>query len=120
MVDVNFYSVLIIYLFSRASGGRTRTRTLDPLIKSQQSRLKAIAMIPIWQTAADIELLADMRVLLPELLSQFEKSSGHKVLVEYGTLGTIFSSRAKCALVSLTHSFQSQSACFALSLRLSS
>jgi molybdate transport system substrate-binding protein len=28
-----------------------------------------------------------MRVLLPELLTQFEKSSGHKVTIEYGTLG---------------------------------
>lgn len=30
-----------------------------------------------------------MRVLLPELLPQFEKSSGHRVTVEYGTLGAI-------------------------------
>jgi molybdate transport system substrate-binding protein len=51
----------------------------------------AIAMTPTWATAADIKLLAgtSMRVLLPEMLSQFEKSSGHKVLVEYGTLGAI-------------------------------
>jgi molybdate transport system substrate-binding protein len=51
----------------------------------------AIAMSPVQATAADIKLLggASMRVLLPELLPQFEKSSGHKVTVEYGTLGAI-------------------------------
>ena len=51
----------------------------------------AIAMTPIRAAAADIKVLAgtSMRVLLPELLSQFEKSSGHKVSVEYGTLGAI-------------------------------
>ena len=51
----------------------------------------AVAMSPFQATAADIKLLggASMRVLLPELLPQFEKSSGHKVTVEYGTLGAI-------------------------------
>ena len=45
----------------------------------------AVAMTPVQATAADIKL----RVLLPELLPQFEKSSGHKVMVEYSTLGAI-------------------------------
>jgi molybdate transport system substrate-binding protein len=51
----------------------------------------AVAMTPVQAAAADIKLLggASMRVLLPELISQFEKSSGHKVAVEYGTLGAI-------------------------------
>jgi molybdate transport system substrate-binding protein len=48
-------------------------------------------MTPVQATAADIKLLggASMRVLLPELLPQYEKSSGHKVTVEFGTLGAI-------------------------------
>ena len=39
--------------------------------------------------AADLTLLAgtSMRLVLPDLLLQFEKSSGHKVKLEYGTLG---------------------------------
>jgi molybdate transport system substrate-binding protein len=39
--------------------------------------------------AADIKLFSpvSLRALLPELLPQFEKSSGHKVTVEYATLG---------------------------------
>jgi molybdate transport system substrate-binding protein len=51
----------------------------------------AAAMAPIRATASDVNLLAgaSMRVLLPELLPQFEKASGHKVTVEYGTLGAI-------------------------------
>ena len=49
----------------------------------------AVAMTPIQAKAADIKLFAgsSMRVLLPELLPQFEKASGHKVIIEYGTLG---------------------------------
>lgn len=48
-------------------------------------------MTPVQTTAADIKMLSgtSMRVLLPELLPQFEKSSGHRVTVEYGTLGAI-------------------------------
>ena len=51
----------------------------------------AVAMTPLQATAADIKLLGgtSMRVLLPELVPQFEKSSGHKVTVEYGTLGAV-------------------------------
>jgi molybdate transport system substrate-binding protein len=49
----------------------------------------ALAMTPLEATAADIKLLGgtSMRVLFSELLPQFEKSSGHKVQPEYGTLG---------------------------------
>ena len=48
-----------------------------------------VAMAPVHATAADIKLLGGnaMRVVLTELLPQFEKSSGNKVTVEYGTLG---------------------------------
>ncbi len=51
----------------------------------------AVAMTPVQATAADIKLFGGnaMRVLLAELVQQFEKSSGHKVTVEYGTLGAI-------------------------------
>ena len=51
----------------------------------------AASMASIQATASDVKLLAgaSMRVLLPELLPQFEKASGHKVTVEYGTLGAI-------------------------------
>src|SRR4051794_27162675 len=39
--------------------------------------------------AAEIKLFSPfaLRALLPELLPQFDKSSGHKVTVEYATLG---------------------------------
>lgn len=49
----------------------------------------ALAMMPLQATAADIKLLGgtSMRVSFSELLPQFEKSSGHKVALEYGTLG---------------------------------
>jgi molybdate transport system substrate-binding protein len=51
----------------------------------------ALALMPAQAVAADVKLLAgtSMRVVLPELLPQFEQSSGHKVTVEYGTLGAI-------------------------------
>jgi molybdate transport system substrate-binding protein len=41
--------------------------------------------------AAEIKLLSpvSLRVLLPDLLRQFEQSSGHKVAVDYATLGAI-------------------------------
>src|ERR1700741_378463 len=49
----------------------------------------AITMMPVQATAADIKLVGgtSMRVFFTEQLPQFEKSSGHKVTVEYGTLG---------------------------------
>jgi len=50
-----------------------------------------LALTPAQATAADVKLLAgtSMRTLLPQVLPQFERSSGHKVTVEYGTLGAI-------------------------------
>jgi molybdate transport system substrate-binding protein len=47
--------------------------------------------------AAEVKLLApvSLRALLPEVLPQFEKSSGHKVTVEYATLGAITDRIAK-------------------------
>lgn len=49
----------------------------------------AVAIAPLRATAADITLLGgtSMRVLFSEQIPQFEKSSGHKVTLEYGTLG---------------------------------
>jgi molybdate transport system substrate-binding protein len=57
----------------------------------------AIGIAPSRGMAADIKLLAgtSMRALLPELLPQFEKSAGRKVMVEYGTLGAIADRIAK-------------------------
>jgi molybdate transport system substrate-binding protein len=45
--------------------------------------------MPSRANAAELKLLAgsSMRTLLPDLLAQFEKSSGYKVVPEYGTLG---------------------------------
>jgi molybdate transport system substrate-binding protein len=53
------------------------------------SSLLPIAAMPSPARAADIKVLSpfSFRALLPELLLQFEKSSGHKVTVEYSTLG---------------------------------
>src|SRR5262245_3436156 len=65
---------------------------LGPSIAARFVVLFAFFWLAIGQaSAADIKLLggASMRVLLPELIAQFEKSSGHKVTVEYGTLGAI-------------------------------
>ncbi|WP_036019381.1 molybdate ABC transporter substrate-binding protein [Bradyrhizobium sp. WSM1743] len=49
------------------------------------------AAVPSLAQAADIELLGpvSLRVVLPSLLPQFERSSGHKVKVGYATLGAI-------------------------------
>lgn len=51
--------------------------------------LAVVALAPSQTIAADITLLGgtSMRSLLTGILPQFEKSSGHKVTVEYGTLG---------------------------------
>jgi molybdate transport system substrate-binding protein len=50
-----------------------------------------IATMPSLARAAEISLLgpASFRVLLPQLLPQFEKSSGHKVTAGYAPLGVI-------------------------------
>jgi molybdate transport system substrate-binding protein len=55
------------------------------------SGLLLIAAMPSLTRAAEINLLgpASFRVLFPELLSQFEKSSGHKVIAGYVPLGVI-------------------------------
>ena len=51
--------------------------------------LLLIAAMPSLAGAGEIKLLSpfSLRALLPDLLPQFEKSSGHKVTVEYATLG---------------------------------
>jgi molybdate transport system substrate-binding protein len=53
--------------------------------------LLLIAAAPSPATAAEIKLLGpvSLRVVLPSLLPQFEKSTGHKVTVGYATLGAI-------------------------------
>ncbi len=50
-----------------------------------------VATAPSPAHAAEIKLLVpvSLRVVLPSLLPQFEKSSGHKVTVGYATLGAI-------------------------------
>ena len=50
-----------------------------------------VTAAPLPARAADITLQGPVsfRALFPDLLSQFEKSSGHKVLAEYATLGVI-------------------------------
>jgi molybdate transport system substrate-binding protein len=55
------------------------------------SCLLVVAAAPSLAHAAEIKLLGpvSLRVVLPGLLSQFEKSSGHKVTVGYDTLGAI-------------------------------
>src|SRR4029450_11627068 len=55
------------------------------------SSLLLIAAAPSLAQAAEIKLLGpvSLRVVLPSLLPQFEKSSGHKVTVGYDTLGAI-------------------------------
>ena len=49
------------------------------------------AATPVPSRAAEITLLgpASFRVLFPDLLSKFEKSSGHKVTAGYAPLGVI-------------------------------
>jgi molybdate transport system substrate-binding protein len=53
--------------------------------------LLLVAATPSPARAAEIKLLSPVafRVLLPELLPQFEKSSGHKVTVDFAVLGVI-------------------------------
>jgi molybdate transport system substrate-binding protein len=51
--------------------------------------LLVLAATPSPARAAEIKMFSpvSLRALLPELLPQFEKSSGHKVTVEFATLG---------------------------------
>ena len=53
--------------------------------------LLMVAAASSFAHAAEIKLLGpvSLRVVFPGLLSQFEKSSGHKVTVGYDTLGSI-------------------------------
>ena len=55
------------------------------------SSLLLVAAMPSAAGAAEITLQGPVsfRALFPELLPQFEKSSGHKVTAEYATLGAI-------------------------------
>ena len=55
------------------------------------SSLLLVATTPSSALAAEITLQGPVsfRALFPELLPQFEKSSGHKVTAEYATLGVI-------------------------------
>jgi molybdate transport system substrate-binding protein len=55
------------------------------------SGLLLIAVTPSLPHAAEVKLLGpvSLRVVLPNLLPQFEKTSGHKVAVGYDTLGAI-------------------------------
>lgn len=55
------------------------------------SSLLLVAATPSPVRAAEIKLLAPVsfRALLPDLLPQFEKLSGHKVMVGYATIGVI-------------------------------
>jgi len=103
-----------------AFGGRTRTRTLDPLIKTQQvASQDHCDDAHIWRTAADIDIGRHAR-LTPRAPFAVREIIGSQGFGRVWHARHNFLIPSECALVSLTHSFQSQSACFALSLRLSS
>jgi len=53
--------------------------------------LLMVAATPSPAAAAELKLLGpvSLRAIMPDLLAQFEKSSGHKVTVGYATLGAI-------------------------------
>jgi molybdate transport system substrate-binding protein len=55
------------------------------------SAFLAVLLVASPAGAAEVKLLGpvSLRALLPELLPQFEKSSGHKVTIGYATLGAI-------------------------------
>ena len=65
--------------------------TLSAVASVAFSSLLLVAATPFPARAAEITLLGpvSLRALFPDLLSQFEKSSGHKVTVGYATLGAI-------------------------------
>ena len=65
--------------------------TLAAVASAAFSSLLLVAATPSPVRAAEITLQGPVafRALLPELLAQFEKSSGHKVTAEYTTLGAI-------------------------------
>jgi molybdate transport system substrate-binding protein len=70
---------------------RSVAATFAAAASAALSSLLMIAAAPSHAQAAEIKLLGpvSLRVVLPSLLPQFEKSSGHKVAVGYATLGAI-------------------------------
>ena len=66
-------------------------RALAAATVAMFSWILIVAVTPSPARAAEIKLLGpvSLRVVLPGLLQQFEKSSGHKVTVGYATLGAI-------------------------------
>jgi molybdate transport system substrate-binding protein len=65
--------------------------TFAAVASASFSSLLLIAATPSPAHAAEIKLLAPVsfRALLPDLLPQFEKASGHNVTVDYATVGAI-------------------------------
>jgi molybdate transport system substrate-binding protein len=63
--------------------------TFSPFASLALSSLVLVGAISSRAHAEEIKLLApfSLRIVLPGLLPQFEKSMGHKVTVEYATLG---------------------------------
>src|SRR5258708_3296757 len=59
--------------------------------------LKIAALLFVWNAVADAAKAVELKALFPaamknaltELVPQFEKSSGHKVTIDYGTVGAI-------------------------------
>jgi molybdate transport system substrate-binding protein len=82
-------------LLSCAKGGdmskESAGATFAAIARVAFSSLLLVAAAPSSARAAEITLLGPVsfRALLPEVLPQFEKSSGHKVTVGYATLGII-------------------------------
>jgi molybdate transport system substrate-binding protein len=70
---------------------RSLAATFAAVARAAFSSLLLVAATPSSALAAEITLQGPVsfRALFPELLPQFEKSSGHKVTAEYATLGVI-------------------------------
>ncbi len=68
---------------------RSRIAICAAIAGGALSTLLPLAGTPAPAQAAEMKLLApfSLRVMLPDLLPQFEQASGHKVAVEYATLG---------------------------------
>ena len=75
----------------------TVTRTHWTIAWMAFAGLMLTVATPFSAQAAEIKLLASvaLRILLPELLPQFENATGHKVTVGYGTLGAVTERLAK-------------------------
>jgi molybdate transport system substrate-binding protein len=67
------------------------TATFAAVARVAFSSLLLVAATPSPARAAEIKLVGPVsfRALLPDLLPQFEKASGHKVTVDYATVGVI-------------------------------